>query len=448
MSDLPDIAERVVGWANNDEQLEVFVTHAVGTEVVVYDGGIESLSTAENLGTGIRMIKGGRTGFSYTESFDEDMLRETLAEARDNAQFASFDEFAGIAEPDGVVPVDLDLWNDEVHTFSIERKIDLAMELEQLVRAGDPRIRSVKTSEYADGTSEAAIATTTGIRAEFRSVSSYVSTYAIAGNDDETQTGSGYSVARRPSELNVDVAARDAVNRATRLLGATRPKSDTVTVVFDNRITPTFMRALASALNGENVLKGRSFLADKVGQYVGVSALTFVDDPTNPLAYGSSSFDGEGLASRRNVLIADGVLNGFLYDSYAARRAGGTSNGAAVRGGFKSAPGTGARALTIAPGELSQDEIISKIDNGVLVQNVLGAGTGGVNVVSGDISLGAEGLLIRGGTIVGPVREFTIASNLQKMLMDIQYIGNDTEWLPGSSAGLTIAIGEMSLGGT
>jgi PmbA protein len=180
----------------------------------------------------------------------------------------------------------------------------------------------------------------------------------------------------------------------------------------------------------------------------GGSRLTFVDDPTNPLAYGSSPYDGEGLASRRNVLIQDGVLSGLLYDSYAARRAGRASNGAAVRGGFKGGPGTGARALTIAPGDLSQDEIISKIDNGVLVQNVLGAGTGGVNVISGDISLGAEGLLIRGGAIVGPIREFTIASNLQKMLMDIQHIGNDIDWLPGSSAGVTLAIGEMSLGGT
>lgn len=448
MTDLHDLAERVIGWANSDEQLEVFVAHGVGTEVVVYDGGIESLSTAEGLGTGIRVIKDGRTGFSYTESFDETALRETLAEARDNAQFASFDEFAGLAEPDGVAPVELDLWNDEVRTFSTERKIDLAMELEKLVRAGDPRIRTVKTSEYADGTSEAAIATTTGIRAEFRSASSYVSTYAIAGDEDETQTGGGYSVARRPSELDVAVAAHDAVHRATRLLGATRPKSDTLTVVFDNRVTPTFMGALAAAVNGENVLKGRSFLADRFGQYVGVSSLTFVDDPTNPLAYGSSPFDGEGLASRRNVLIENGVLNGFLYDSYAARRAGRKSNGSAVRGGFKGGPGAGARALTIAPGEFNQSEIISKIDNGVLVQNVLGAGTGGVNVISGDVSLGAEGLLIRGGEIVGPVREFTIASNLQKMLMDIQYIGNDTERLPGSSAGVTLAVGEMSLGGT
>jgi PmbA protein len=119
-----------------------------------------------------------------------------------------------------------------------------------------------------------------------------------------------------------------------------------------------------------------------------------------------------------------------------------------VRGGFKGGPSAGARALTLAPGDLSQDEIIAKIDNGVLVQNVLGASTGGINRISGDISLGAEGLLIRGGEIAGPVREFTIASNLQRMLLDIAYIGNDIQWLPGSAAGVTLAIGEMSLGGT
>jgi PmbA protein len=448
MSDLNDIAESVLKWANDDEQVEVYAGRGLGTEVVVYDGDIESLSRAESLGVGVRVVKDGRQGFSYAESFDIDMMRQTLIEARDNASFASFDEFIGLAEPDGVAAVELDLWNDDARSFPTDDKVRMAMDLERLVLDGDPRIRSVKSSSYSDGLSEAAIASTTGIRAAYKRASCYVSTYAIAGEGDETQTGGGYSVGRRPAELDVSTAATDAVERATRLLGAKRPKSDTVTVVFDNRVTPTLMGALASALNGENVLKGRSFLADLVGERVGIQALTFVDDPTNPLAYAASSFDGEGLATRRNVLIQDGVLQGFLYDSYAGRRAGRASNGAAVRGGFSGGPSAGARALTIAPGALSQAEIISKIDNGVLVQGVLGAGTGGVNTISGDISLGAEGLMIRGGEIAGPVREFTIASNLQRMLTDIAYIGNDIDWMPGAAAGVTLAVGEMSLGGT
>jgi PmbA protein len=448
VSDLNDIAERVLGWANDGEQLEVYVGRGVGTEVVAYEGNVESLSRAEGLGASVRVVKDGRLGFSYTESFDEAALRETLTEARDNATFATYDEFAGLAEPDGAQPVSLDVWNDEARTFSTDDKVAMAIELEKLVRSGDARIRNVKSSTYSDGMSEAAIASTTGIRAALKRASCYVSTYAIAGDENETQTGGGYSVARRPSLLDVEVAANDAIDRATRLLGATRPKSDTVTVVFDNRVTPTLMAALAGALNGESVLKGRSFLAGDVGKYVGVSSLTFTDDPTNPLAYSASPYDGEGLATRRNTLIENGVLQGFLYDSYAGRRAGRASNAAAVRGGFKGGPSTGARALSLAPGHLSQAEIITKIDNGVLVQGVLGAGTGGINGISGDVSLGAEGLLIRGGEVVGPVREFTIASNLRKMLMDIAYIGNDTEWLPGAAAGVTLAVSDMSLGGT
>jgi PmbA protein len=448
MTDLDGIAEGVLAWAGDDEQVEVYAGRNFGTEVVVYGGDIESLSRAETLGVGVRVVKNGRQGFSYAESFDPEVLRETFTEARDNATFATYDEFAGLAEPDGIPALAPDSWSDEAQKLPTERKILFAADLEKAVLAGDPRIRSVKSASYSDGTSEAAIASTTGIRAAYKRASCYVSALAIAGDGDDTQTGGGYSVSRRPGDLDVGKAATDAVERATRLLGATRPKSDTVTVVFDNRVTPTFMSALASAVNGQNVLKGRSFLAGKIGERIGVSSLTFVDDPTNPLAYSATAFDGEGLATRRNVLIDAGVLKEFLYDSYAARRAGRVSNGAAVRGGFSSGPSAGARALTIGPGTHSQSEIIAKIDNGVLVQGVLGARTGGVNTVSGDISLGAEGLWIRGGEVVGPVREFTIASNLQRMLTDIAYIGNDTEWLPGASAGVTLAVSDMSVGGT
>jgi len=447
MSDLNDIAEQVVGWAGDDEAVEVYVSRGVDTDVVIYGGSIESLSRAESSGAGIRVVKDGRQGFSYAGTLDADVLREALDEARDNAGFATHDEFVGLAEPDGVPAVEIDLWRDELLECSVDRKIEMAMELERQVRSGDSRIRNVKSSEYGDAAVETAIASTTGIRVEARGTGCYVAAYAIAGADDDTQTGGGYSVGRRPGELDLAKASGDAVDRATRLLGATKPPSERMTVVFDNRVTPTLLSVLASALNGEAVLKGRSFLAGRVGERIAVEGFTLVDDPTDPRAYGATAYDAEGLATRRNALVDDGVLQGFLYDTYAGRRAGLASNGSAVRGGFKSGPGTGARALAVTPGELDQRGIVAGVATGVLVQSISGVHSG-VNPISGDFSVGAEGLLIEDGELGAPVREFTIASTVQRMLLGVTAIGADIEWLPGSAAGVTLAIADMSVSGT
>jgi PmbA protein len=194
------------------------------------------------------------------------------------------------------------------------------------------------------------------------------------------------------------------------------------------------------------VLKGRSLFADRVGEQVGTADFTLVDDPTDQEAYGAGRFDAEGLATRRNVLIADGVVQRFLYNTYSARRAGTSSTASAVRAGFKSAPGTGARALSLVPGSASPSEILATVGDGLLVQSVTGLHSG-VNPVSGDFSVGAEGVMIRGGSLAEPVRELTIASTVQRMLSGVIAIGNDLERLPAAASGLTLAIADVAMSG-
>ncbi|HUR18939.1 MAG TPA: TldD/PmbA family protein [Acidimicrobiales bacterium] len=440
------LAARVAGWARSGEQVEAYVARSRDTDVVVYGGEIESLSSATSEGVGIRVVAGGRQGFAYAGSLDEAMVAGTFAEARDNAGFATADEFVGLAEPDGVAPVQLDLWRDELLEFPAASKVDLAMELERQVKAGDPRIRSVESASYGDGAFESAIATSTGISETSRRSRCYVSAYALAGEGDDTQSGGGYSVGRCQSELDLDKATADAVDRSTRLLGARKPPSGRLTVVLDPKVTSTLLSILSGTLSGESVLKGRSLFAQRMGEEVGTASLTLVDDPTDPDAYGASTSDAEGLACRRNVLIAGGVLQGFVHNTYSGRRAGLASTGSAVRGGFKSAPGVGCRALSLVPGEHTQEEVLAMVGSGLLVQSISGVHSG-VNPVSGDFSVGAEGLMIRDGQLADPVREITVASTIQRMLKAVVAVGGDLEWLPGPAAGVTLAIADMSMSG-
>src|SRR5207244_791220 len=190
----------------------------------------------------------------------------------------------------------------------------------------------------------------------------------IAGEGAETQTGFGYSVARRPEDLDVAVAAGDAAERATRLLGARQPASRRLTVVLEPRVTASLLGVVAGAIGGEAAAKGRS-------------------------------------------------------------------------------PGAGSRALSLVPGDRSPEELLAAVGDGVVVQSVTGLHSG-ANPVSGDFSVGVEGLMVRDGALAEPVREATIASTLQRMLKDVVAIGSDLEWLPGGAAGVTVVIGDVTLSGS
>jgi PmbA protein len=231
------------------------------------------------------------------------------------------------------------------------------------------------------------------------------------------------------------------------MLGATKPPSDRVTVVFDPRVVSTLLSVISSALSGEAVVKGRSFFAGRVGEKVATGSFTLVDDPTDPRAFSAAAQDAEGLACRRNVLIDSGVLQGFLYDTVSARRAGAASTGSAVRGGYAGTPGAGCRALVLQPGHHDQQAVLAAVGEGVYVQSVTGVHSG-VNPVSGDFSVGIEGLMVRDGELAEPIREVTVASTLQRMLQSVLHVGSDIEWLPGIAAGQTLAIGDMQLSGS
>jgi PmbA protein len=444
-SELQALADRVVAQAAPGEQVEAFVSRGAETDIRVYEGNVEHFVSAQSEGIGIRVIRDGRTGFAYAGTLDAGAVADVLAEARDNVEFGTRDEWAGLAEPDGVPMVPQELWSDALAAYRTDDKIALAKELERLTLGVDRRIR-VDDANYSDVAVESAVASTTGVRQSGRENGCYVVVSTLADDGDETQTGFGFSVGRSPHDFDLAKAASEAADRATRLLGATKPQSRRLTVVLDPYVTASLLGVVSSTLNGEAVAKGRSMFKDRVGEQVASPLFTLVDDPTNPLAYSATDLDGEGLAARRNELIAGGVLQGFVHNSYSARRVGARSTGNAVRGGFKSTPGVGCLALQLQPGTRDQAALISDIDDGVLVQMVQGLHSG-VNPISGDFSVGASGLTITNGQVGAPIREFTIASTLQRMLLDVAEVGNDIDWLPMSAAGVSLVIRDITVSG-
>ncbi len=443
--ELLDLARRVADRAEPGEEVEAYVARSRSVGVKAYDGDVEAFTSAESFGVGIRVIRDGRQGFASAGTFDEAVVLETLVEARDNARYAEPDEFVGLVEPDGVTAPELDLWRDDVASTPTQAKVAMALALEEAVRSADPRIVGVRTASYGDGSGEVAVASSRGLASSSRATSCSLSASALARDGDDTQIGGGSSVGRGVADLDPDEVVADAVARATRLLGARQPPTDRVTMVLEPRMAATLLGIAGGTLTGDRVLKGRSPFADRVGEAVAASCVTLVDDPTDPRSFGADGHDGEGLATRRNPLIDGGVLRGFLHDGYSGRRSGTGSTGSAVRSS-RSAPMPGCQALTLTPGTTSPDELLAGVERGLFVQSFTGLHSG-VNPVSGDFSVGADGLMVRDGTLAEPVREVTLASTLQRLLLGIEAVGDDLEWRPGGTAAATLVIGDVAMSG-
>ncbi len=448
--DLLQLCRRVAADARPGEQIEAYAVRTHETDIEVFSGHVESLSIAGIEGVGVRVIADGRQGFAWAGSLDESVVRDTVADARDNAAFAEPDAWNGLAGPADVATapaVEFDLWRDSLASVTTDRKIEFVLELDERLRTADPRLRGVESASYGDGAIESALANSLGVDAQVRRTIASASASAMAGDGDETQTGYGFSVGRDFESVDLGAVVAMAVERTVRLLGARPVPSRRVPVVFDPLVTASFLAVLGAAFNAEAMLKGRSLFQDRVGESVAAPGVRIVDDPTNPDMMGASPHDAEGVPCRVNELVVDGVLQGFLHNTYTARRAGATTTGSAARGGYKSTPGVGIKALSFTPGTASASEVLAQAGDAFYVQSVSGIHSG-TNPISGDFSVGASGLLLRDGAFTEPVREVTIASTLPRMLNDIAAIGSDLTYLPGSTAGLTLLIGDMTLSGT
>ena len=447
--DLLELARGVVGAAREDEQIEAYAVRSRDVDVKVFDGEVESLTVAVIEGVGIRVIGDHRQGYAWSGSLDPEVVAETLADACDNAGFGAPDDAYALAAPDdfaGVAVSELDLWRDDLLEVSTERKVALAL--------GSTRPRSRSTRACAVSSRRATATARWRARSRTHAVSKRAPA-ARCARSPRTQwqakvprRAPGAASPRRVrSRSSTSTRPRDAAERAVRLLGARQPASRRLPVVLDPLVTRSLLGLVGSALGGESIIKGRSLFVGREGENVAASHITVVDDPTIADAFGAATHDSEGVPTRRVDLIRDGRLDAFLHNVFTARKAGSTTTGSAVRGGFKSAPGVGARALFLQPGALTPEQIMASVPEALYVQTVSGLHSG-TNIVSGDFSVGADGLMVRGGELAEPVREITIASTIQRMLLDIVHVGNDLRWLPGGGAGMTLLIGDMSIAGS
>ena len=280
-------------------------------------------------------------------------------------------------------------------------------------------------------------------RGESRASYVYVYCSPVAEADGQLQTASWSDTRRKLARLqSPEEIGRIAARRAARMLGARKPKTQRVPVVFEAQMAAGFIAGLAGAVNGNLVYKKSSFLGTLLGKRIAPKGFTLYDDARLAEGIATRPFDGEGVASQTNAVIEDGVLRSFLYDASTAKKAKAKSTGSASRG-WASLPSIGTSNFYLARGRQLADSIVKSVKQGLFVTAMLGRGA---DVVTGDYSRGANGIWIENGELAYPVQEITVAGNLLEMLRGIDAIGDDLDFR-SSTAAPTLRFAELQVSG-
>jgi PmbA protein len=448
-TDLQELATDVVSRAirGGATAAECVVREGDEFSTVVRLGQVETLKESGSRAIGVRVFFGQRAASTYSSDFSAAGIERMLKSALELAKITSEDPHSGIPEAGkfGSLSGDLHLYHEDVYSLPGPERIEYARRAEKAALEADPRIKNSEGGSFDAATGRKILANSRGFVGEYRR--SYCSVAAVPIAQDEQggmQRDYWYSVARSLAKLDsAEQVGKEAARRTLRRLGARRVKTAHVPVVLDPTVASSMLEHIFEGVNGDSVYRGASFLAGKLGQQIAGANVTVVDDGTMPGGFGTTPFDGEGIPTRRTVVIERGILKSYLLNTYTAKKLGLETTGNASRG-LAGTPGIGPGNYFLVPGTKTPKQIIADVKDGLYITEFLGHGA---NLVTGDYSRGASGMWIVNGELAYPVEEITVAGNLKEMFCNISEIGTDLEFR-GSVASPTIRLDGLTVGGT
>ncbi len=410
--------------------------------IEVKEQHVDTFKCSAPAGVSIRVLKGGGMGFSYSTSLDGNDLVRMVDNAVVGAENQTPDSHNCFPLPQQYPEID-GLFDEGLSLVPEQEKIRCALELERLVLGADARMKRVRKAVYGESEYEVLIKNSLGVLGRYRGTSVSCSVTAVAEEGDDSQMGWDFGFSRFFSGVHVEEIARSAAAKAVGLLGARKIATMRCPVVLDNHVSTEILDVLASSFLAENVQKGKSMLAGRLGEKLFSPLLRIRDDGTLAGGMATSPFDAEGVAHRNTLLVEDGFLRAFLYDSFTASKDGVSSTGNSVRGGAKSPPHMGTSNFFIENGSCPRNELLRGIDKGLLLTEVMGMHT--ANPISGDFSVGAAGFLVEQGELSHPVKGIAIAGNILDLFRDVEMVGDDIRLFGGvGSPSLRIAALDVS----
>jgi PmbA protein len=432
-------------------ELEVVSSRQTGLGIKAFGGGVDEFKYSTQMGLGLRVLVAGAWGHAFTERLDPPALRWALATAIEHAELVAPAPHAALAawpEP----PVVADIYGEGLSGVTMADKVAGALTLEQVAKAADPRVASVPYAFYQDGEGEFGVANSAGLARSYRSnyAAQMVAPLVMQPNKAggvEHKMKFEVDFSREFSLLDPTRTALVAVEGALALLGAEAAPSGHYPTVIEHRCMASLLLAFASLWSGQEVEEGKSLLAERLGSGIASPLVTLVDDATLAAGRASRPFDSEGYPSARLLLVEAGVLTAFMHSSASAARAGVTPTGHAARASYKDVVGIAPSNFYLEPGPHSREALLAPIEAGLYLTALQGMHAG-VNPITGDFSLQAEGFWIEHGQITHPLAVFTVAGNFLGLLGDIEAVGNDPETsFFGATSSPSVRVKSLSVGG-
>lgn len=431
--------------ASGARTAEVFLREAQSGSVDTKDGEIENVIARGERGLGVRVLEDQRMGFAHSSDLAVSGIEACVELARRMARVTEPDPDLAIASGP-LTAADLALYHPGLEERPLAERGAIALAVERAARETDARVTHFRKTTYSDSEVTTIIATTTGIRASYRESFCGAMTSPVATEDGERQIGYHGEGARRLADLDPAAIGARAAQRALEKLGARPFPTQKVPIVLDPWMSMSLLGAIAPLFSADNVLKGRSLFAGKVGTRVANERVTVIDDARRPGGMRSAPFDGEGIPTTTRTLIERGTLRGFLTNQKTARKMGSTSTGNARRGSYASPSRIGPSNFYIEAGTDDPQALVAGQDRALRITSLLNLHT--IDPVSGEFSLGATGVYLEKGEARHPVQGITIAGNLTHLLSSITGVGTDLIFGPAGIGSPTLVISELSVGGT
>lgn len=410
----------------NIEEFEIYFLSGKNISLKVFKGKIESFSDNQNQGISFRGKFDGKMGYSYTESFEEEDADFLINEAYENGSVIESSDEQIIYEGGGeYIPVNT--YEENLKNIEIPQIENFLINLEKEAYSLDKRIKTVVVCMFGMGESERIIKNSKGISLHDRGNTAYSYISVSAEENGVVKTGSDFKVSRDFKAFDYKTLAENAVKKAAAKLDTVKPELKENICIIENTAFTSLLDSMIGIFSAEAVQKNLSLLKGKLGEKIACEKFTLVDDPHLENGEGSCSFDSEGVPTRYKELISKGILKTYLYNLKTAKKDGVKSTGNAAKGGYKGTIGISPFNLYVKKGEVSFDELLKKMDRGVIITDFAGLHSG-LNSVSGDFSLAAEGFIVENGKKGKAFNQITVAGNFFELLLNIEEIGEDMKF--------------------
>ncbi len=440
---MKSVVEEIKKYLKPQFEYEAYIQKVNKNKITVIDEKVDSFSSSTELGLGLRIKRGKKVAFVSSTLSSDDDIRELVKRGMEICEVMPEDPYVDFNDKREEA-IGISYFDEEGVSLPLEEKEGIPIEVEKRCKERDKRIKSVRESSFTEALSEVYYRNSYGVEFEERGTFYSLIVGALASDCSDSNISYEYRAVRRLRDMDIDDIVEDVVFKTVEVLNPSEIEACTMPAIFFRESSAMLLETFSDIFLGSSLVKDKTFLKGKLGEKVFSELITIVDDGTLERGYATSSYDAEGFAKRRNVIVEKGVLKGFLHSLYTSKKSGHAPTGNSLRRSYMEEPDVGVTNIYIENGDKNIKELIAMYEKVLLVTDLMGLHTS--DPVSGDFSLGVSGIIYENGKKLSSVRGVTVAGNIGELWNKVVGIGNDIKFY-GNVGSPSILVEEIAVGG-